>query len=253
MKWEQAETKEYHIIRPDERISNKEFTDRILKYYFGEERGLEWFKEHGFITWEKRPEECYWRYFVDARIPIYFETVEQDKEEIRNRAEKIGMHINWDYYTPLLSYFPSIIYTELPPDSEYDLVAISPRDVLHTHRFSAENPWMDEMSSNNPYTYNIVMNMETAKKKGINDGDNICVEAPWGYKVTGRVKLIQAIHPQVMAIVGLGSFAKGRPIARCKGVNFNALLKGDYKHICPIVGSIEESVRVKVYKAEVAK
>jgi anaerobic selenocysteine-containing dehydrogenase len=109
------------------------------------------------------------------------------------------------------------------------------------------------MSSVDPYTYNIVMNMETAKKKGIKDGDTIYVEAPWGYKVPGRVKLVQAIHPQVMAIVRLGGWAKGRPIARGKGINFNALLKGDHKHICPIVGSIEESCRVKAYKAEVAK
>lgn len=255
MKWEQVKTKEYAIIRPDEKISNKEFTDRVLKYYFGEERGLDWFKEHGFITWEKKPEECYWRYFIDARIPIYFDTIERDKEEIRKRAEKIGIHMNWDYYTPLVSYFPSVIYTEVLPDSEYDLVAISPRDVLHTHATTAENPWVDEMSLVNPYTYNIVMNEETAEKKGIKDGDIICVEAPGGgeYKVTGRVKLTRLIHRQVLGIVRLGGWAKGRPIARGKGVNFNALLKGDHKHICPIVGSIEESARVKVYKVEAVK
>jgi len=250
MKWEQAEVEKYDIVSPDEKISTTEVTDRTLKYYFGEERGLDWFTEHGFITWKKRPEECYWRYFVDARIPIYYETHVRDREKIREKAEKIGIHMNWAHYSPLPSYFTSVIYTEVPPDSEYDLVAISPRDVLHTHRFSAENPWVDEMSSNNPYTYNIVMNMDTAKKKGIKDGDIICVENHWGDKVTGGVRLSQAVHPQVMGIVGLGGWAKGRPIARGKGVNFNELLRADHKHMCPITHALEIAVRVKAYKAK---
>ena len=55
MKWEQEEIKEYDIIRPDEKISNKEFTDRTLKYYFGEKKGLDWFKEHGFIELARIP------------------------------------------------------------------------------------------------------------------------------------------------------------------------------------------------------
>jgi anaerobic selenocysteine-containing dehydrogenase len=253
MKWEQTEVREYDIIKPDEKILTREFTDRILKYYFGEKRGLEWFMEHGFITWNKRPEECYWRYFIDARIPIYYETNERDKEKIREIAEKIGIHMNWDHYTPLPSYFPPVIYTELPPDSEFDLVAFSPHDVLHTHRYSAENPWVDEMSSINPYAYNIVMNGETAKNKGIKDGDAICVENHWGDKVTGRVKLTQAAHPQVMAIVGLGSWAKGMPVAQGKGVNFNELLRADHKHMCPILLAQEVAVRVKAYKVEAVK
>ena len=46
------------IMEPEERISNAELVDRILKYHFGKERGLEWFKDNGFMTWNKRPEEC---------------------------------------------------------------------------------------------------------------------------------------------------------------------------------------------------
>jgi len=67
------------------------------------------------------------------------------------------------------------------------------------------------------------------------------------------VKLAEAIHPQVIGMVGLGGWARGRPIARGKGVNYNQLLSIDAKHICPIVGAVEESVRVKAYKAEANK
>ena len=254
MKWEQTgaksnqKSKQFDIIKPEERIRTTEFTDRALQFYFGKERGLDWFIEHGFITWDKKPEECYWRYYVDARIPVYHETLVRDKEAIRERAEKIGMHMDWDQYTALFSYFPAQMYNDASPGSGFDLVAVSPRDVMHTHRFTAENPWVDEMSETNPYTFNIVMNAETGMKKGIKDGDVICLENFKGTKVTGRVKLSQLIHLQAVAVVGLGGWAEGRPIAKGKGINFNQLLPADHKHMDPICGAFEINVMVKAYK-----
>jgi anaerobic selenocysteine-containing dehydrogenase len=247
--WEQDNVKEekIDILSPDEKISAKEFTDRVLQFYFGEQKGLKWFEKNGFITWEKRAEEAYWRYLVDARVPMYFETVPRNKPKVKEICEKIGIHFNWDYFTPLISYFPSVIYTELPEDSEYDLLGVSYRDPLHTHRFFLQNPIIDEMSADNPYTFNIVMNKDTAKQKGIEDGDVIGLESHWGDKVEGRVKLSVLVHPRVLAVVGLGGWAKGRPIARNKGVNFNELLRADYKHMCPVVGSFEIVSRMKAY------
>ena len=236
------------IIDAGDRIPNPELVDRILKYHFGKERGLEWFRDNGFMTWDKKPEECYWRWFVDARVPIYYEGVEGDREDTRERAEKIGFNLNWDYFTGMTSYFPSIIHTELPADSEYDLFVVSPRDSLMTYRFTAHNPYIDQAASLNPFTYNIAMNVATAKEKGIRDGDTICLENRWGDKIVGRVKLTQFTHPKVVAAVGLGSWAKGNPISRGKGVNPNALIRGDQHHFCPISGSAEPSVRVKAYK-----
>jgi len=251
MKWEQVEAKpgqKCEIVGPDESITNFAFTDRALKFYFGQDKGISWFMEHGFMSWDKRPEECYWRYFVDARVPIYYEINEHDREAVRQRAEKIGMDMDWRQYTPLVSYFPSVIYTDAPEGSEYDLVAVSPRDSLHTQRFSAENPWIDELSQGNPYTYNVVMHAKTAKEKGIAEGDEVCVENFRGDKVNGRVHLSQLIHHQAVAMVGLGGWAKGRPIAKGKGVNFNNLLPADHKHIDPVCGAFEICVKVRAYK-----
>ncbi len=237
-----------HILEPEERISNAELVDRTLKYHFGKERGLEWFRDNGFITWDKRPEECYWRWFVDARVPMYFEEIEADKDEIRERAEKIGFHLEWEQYTGLTSYFPSIIYTELPPDSEYDLLVVSQRDPLMTQRFSAGNPYINEAAALNPYTLNITINAETASGKGIKEGDTICLENRWGDKVTGNVKLSQLIHPGVLAAVGLGSWGRQMAISRGKGINPNALLRHDQHHFCPVSGASEPTARVKIYK-----
>lgn len=251
-KREQSEQEGFRILKADERITTEELSDRVFRFYFGENHGLGWFKEHGYIAWEKKPEECYWRHFINARVPIYYEFLERDKEVIRRVGETIGIHLNWEYFTPLASYFPSVIYEEAGSNSEFDLIAISHRDILHTHRFSADNPWIDEMSFTNPYTYNIVINIETAKKRKLKEGDTIIVENQMGAKVTGKIKLAHAIHPKVIAMVTLGGWAKGRPIAKGKGINFNQLLIGNQNYVCPITGVVEGAVKVKVTKLEEA-
>jgi molybdopterin-containing oxidoreductase family molybdopterin binding subunit len=112
-----------------------------------------------------------------------------------------------------------------------------------------EQPWLDEASQMNPYTYNITMNIDTAKKKGVNDGDTIEVETYKGRRVSGRVKLLQGQHPLTVGIAATaGHWAKGQPIARGKGSSFDYLLPIDFDHVDPICGNIETAVRVKVRK-----
>ncbi len=235
------------IIQPEERISNKEFCNRTVKYLFGPEHDLDWFKEHGGLKWKKRPEEAYWRPFIKARAPIYFEFLEHDREPVKEMGEKLGIHMDWEQYTPLLSYFPPVIYKE--GGAEHDLIAFSYRDILHAGNVTAEIPWIDEISQMNPYTYNISMNTETAKKKGLKEGDTIYVENTRGMKASGKLKLMKGMHPQVVGMVGsLGGWARGQPVARGKGAFFNDLVILDHKHICPVCGSLETAIRVKVYK-----
>jgi molybdopterin-containing oxidoreductase family molybdopterin binding subunit len=107
------------------------------------------------------------------------------------------------------------------------------------------------MSRNNPFSYHICLHPEGAGKKGIRDGDTICVENIRGSKMVGTAKLMTGMHPQaVAAITGGGGWARGRPIARGKGVMYNNLLMNDMEHKCPVTLSIETAVRVKVYKVE---
>jgi len=114
-----------------------------------------------------------------------------------------------------------------------------------------EMPWLDEVSRQNPYTYNITMNVATAEKKGLKDGDLICLESPYGRKVTGSLKTMQGMHPKCIAIAACsGGWAKGAPIAYGKGTNFNILLESDFKHACPVCWSQETAQMVKVYKTD---
>jgi anaerobic selenocysteine-containing dehydrogenase len=223
--------------------------DRAFKFYFGEKHGLDYISEHGTIHWDKKVKEAYWRWYVDVRIPIYMEHIAELKEEIMKNAEITGMELEWEQFTPLISYFPAQVARE--ETDEFDLYSFSYRDILHNGTYTMEMPWLDEVSQLNPYTYNITMNEDTAKKKGLKDGDLICLESSYGRKTTGTLKTMQGQHPKTIAISACsGAWAKGAPIAYGKGTNFNILLESDAKHACPVCWSQETATMVKVYKID---
>lgn len=93
------------------------------------------------------------------------------------------------------------------------------------------------------------MNSDTAKKKRIKDGDVISIESDAGRKVTGVLKTMEGQHPQTVAIAACsGHWAKGLPIAKGKGTNFDILLELDWKHIDPLSLNMETCTRARVYK-----
>ena len=240
-------------LKPTDRPTVAEIGNRVVKSMFGPEHDWDWFKKHGFIRWPKRVEEAYWMWFHDLRIPvIYMEFLVHMGEAVEKINEETGLNIELAQYTPLISWFPCT--THKLDDLEHDLYCYSYRDILHSASSTQELPWLDEASRMNPYTYNITMNATTGKKKGLKDGDMIEVESYQGRKVTGTVKLMEGHHPLTVGIAGTtGHWAKGQPIARGKGTNFDNLLPIDFEHMDPICKTIETAVRVSVRKIEKQK
>jgi len=237
------------IVKPGEDISYKELMDRVLKYYFGSEKGLDYVMEHGSVSWPKQVKEAYWRWFLDARVPIYQEHLAELKPKIMEHAKVAGIDLDWEQFTPLISYFAPQVAKD--GDSQYDLYCFSYRDILHTGSATMEIPWLDEVSRINPYTYNVTMNIATAKDMGLKDGDLICIESKQGRRISGNLKTLQGQHPQTIAIAACsGGWARGQPVAYGKGTNFNILLESDFAHVCPVCFNQETAVRVKVYKTD---
>jgi anaerobic selenocysteine-containing dehydrogenase len=231
-----------------EKIGWHELGDRVLKRWFGSDHDLSWFLANGFIRWPKKVEEAYWRWFVDARVPLYLEWIIDLGGKIRGLAEGVGIRADWEQYTPYISWFPTPVHQK-DGDSEYDLYCFSYRDVMHTGSMTNELPWVDEASEMNPYTYRITMNAETAGKKGLKDGDEVWLETPEGRKQKGRLKLMEGQHPRTIAIAACsGHWARGLPVAKGKGTNFDDLLPIDLAHTDPVSGNLETCVRVKVYR-----
>ncbi len=236
-------------FKPEEKITWEQTGDKALKHYFGPEHGLEWFKKHGFISWPKRAEEAYWRCFSDVRVPLYIEFMVDLKDKIRTIAEPLGIRANWNQYTPFINWFSCAPHRV--KDSEYDLYCFSYRDILHTASASMEQPWLDEASRMSPFTYSISISAARAAQKGLKDGDPVEIESAYGHRVKGVLKLRQGQHPQTLGIAGTaGHWAKGQPIAKGKGTNFNFLMEATFEECDPITLNLETCVRVKIRKVE---
>ena len=240
--------KEYWPADLDRQLTAAELGDAFVKSQFGPERDWKWFKERGFIRWPKRVEEAYWMWFLDLRIPVvYMEWLAHMKPFVEDFNRKTGLFLDPQQYTPLISWYPATIHQVKDP--QYDLYVFSYRDVLHAGSQTMEQPWLDEASRMNPWTYHITMNADTGKKKGLKDGDLVELETYLGRKEKGIIKLVQGHHPLTVGIAATaGHFARGMPIAMGKGANFDSILPLRWECTDPVSGNMECSVRVKVTK-----
>jgi len=237
-------------FEPNGNYSWEEICDRLLKDRFGPEHGLEWFKEHGILTWPKKVEEVYWRPFLNVRVPIYFEHYIKIGELGRKISEQFGVPdvIDWSRYKGLPDWYPCPSHEEKSP--EFDLYGFYWRPSVHANSMTMENPWLDEVAIKDPYVYTIQINAETARKKGLKDGDLVWLENPKGRRVKGHVKLTEGIHPEHIGIGACaGHWTPHQPIARGKGVFFNDLIEIDQEHTDPLTLNQDICVRVKIYKA----
>jgi len=238
--------KDEHALKPDRRYPASEIVDRTVRSWFGEERNLDWFREHGFITLPRSVQESYHGPFLEARLPIYLEHFLDRGRELKNVLDKLGLEWDLSDYKPLSEFMPCPSYNALQ-DGDYDLIAVHYKFPYVYGSYGNENPWIDEICERTN-AYNILLNESVGKAKGIRDGDTVWLESPVR-KVKATVKLTQCIHPEAVGIGGhFGHWSAGMPVARGKGINFNSLLPTDIDHIDMISSALDHCVQVKVYK-----
>lgn len=168
-------------------------------------------------------------------------------KKITNISKELGIEVDWKQYTALPEWFPCPPH--LVDDPQYDLYCFAFRDPLHVNSCTMEQPWLDEASKMNPYTYHITMSADMAQQKKLKEGDVVELESDKGNKVQGILQLRKGQHPQTITIMGTaGHWASGLPIARGKGVNFNSLMELRWGECDPISFSFETCVKVKVTK-----
>ena len=233
----------------DKKYTYAEICDAELKTNFGPARDLDWFREHGVIKWPKTPEEVYWRAFTDVRVPIYWEWMPELREKIAAIAEPRGVTIAEEYYQPMPDWLPC--GSHLCKTAGFDFYAFYYRDPLHTNSFTLENAWLDEAAQTDPYSYAIAINSDVGRAKGIVDGTVVEVETETGRKVTGRVRLTEAIHPEGLGIAACaGHWSDGMPVAKGKGVLFNEFLELDRDHASPVNLNLDLCIKVRVTAAQ---
>ncbi len=241
--------KEPYKLEKGKKYTREELADIWLKAVAGPEHGLAWFQEHGCLTRTRTVDECYPLPVIKQRIPIYYEHLLQAGDFLEKVRKTPG--VPWDVsdydYQPLPDWKPCPAFE--PPGTGHDLFVVNYTIPFHQYSVTPENPWLNEISERHPYVYKIMVNTETAHRLGIRDGDTICVETVAGRKVTGTAKVTECVHPEVVAIGGVfGAWARGKPIARGKGVHFNSLLALDWEHVDMLSVSADACERVKVYR-----
>ncbi|MBI2917766.1 MAG: molybdopterin-dependent oxidoreductase [Chloroflexi bacterium] len=234
----------------EEKYAWPDICDRVFKNFYGPEHGLEWFSEHGVLSWPKKLEEVYARPFLKYRVPVYLEWFPDLGRKTQALLDKLGV-----------KDIPTAGYEGLPgwkpcgaleaKNASHDLQAIYYRVAWHQFSSTFENPWLGEVSSVDHWADCITINRATAERKGIKDGDRIWVESVRGDRVRGRAKLSNGVHPEVVAIANNGGhWSKHMPLARGKGVFFEALLPLDWENTDPVVTVLDCDAAVRIYKAK---
>ena len=228
-----------------------EIVDRKCKFYTNSAYDLEWFKKNHVLVRTVSVEEEYDIYFgmkaKKVRYPVpYMEVVKRSGDELNRNLAKRG--IDWwptDEYTALPTYFLPVL-DEVPP--EYDFYVVNCRVAPVSWGANVGLPWVNEISAQLKGVGDVLMNVTTAKNRGIKDGDIIRIESPAG-KVQQRVKLCQGIRPDCLLISGqFGQWAM--PVAKETGrATISTLVSISTSWTDKMIGNQQSLVvKAKVYK-----
>ncbi|MBN2060832.1 MAG: molybdopterin-dependent oxidoreductase, partial [Deltaproteobacteria bacterium] len=243
----------------DKRYTIEEMIDRRVRQMFGDENDYERLLNQGamyrFDTQGKHGHNYYYWPENRTRHPIYFERLKKSGDKLRKNLSAHHVRIPaWKDQEECLHFYQAIPFWITPPEMrsspEYDMYACNWKSSLMRHGTgdTQQNPWLAEIRDEDPYELYIWVNTGTAKRKGLDDGDEVCVESRHG-RVKGRIKCTQLIHPEVIGIPGCygSGTSMMSPEAR-KGTHYNRLLSGEEEtNIDPISGSITISPKVKIY------
>lgn len=245
------------------KYSTEQIAERVLEG--GTNVKMNEYKEKGFIRYPKKVEEAYHFAFKENRyrVPVYCEFLIDAGKDVKEVTEKLGLTWNTFQFTPLPTWFPTIDYHEKPEGEykEHDLYAVNYKVPTHTFASTIDDVCLAELGEYHPEHYAIKINAETAKRKGLKDGDTVWVESNAGWvdsegkkrppgKIKGKLKVVEGIHPECVGTAGnFGHWAKGETVGKGKGVHHNTLVPYDLKRIDPLSAALDNVIAVRIYKA----
>jgi anaerobic selenocysteine-containing dehydrogenase len=251
---------EPYTLDLDKRYSTSEILDRVLRSKFKVENGLDYFKDAGIYDRPRSAAESYNYYYYPmgtTRHPFYFEHLLRTGETLRENLSSRGISIPgqdmddvWRFYQPIPRWVGR-------PDEEapakYDLLAFNWSTPQFRMKSSDQtgNPLLNEVVDHtDPYQLVVLMNEATARSRSLRDGERVVVEAYWGGKTDGILRLTNLVHPDGVGIPGIHGFRSmhGSPL-NMRGPNFNALLNSAEGSFDPLHGGIDRTPRVRVYRA----
>jgi phenylacetyl-CoA:acceptor oxidoreductase len=254
-----------YSLEPDVAYGVEEIWDRVAKAAShdlskGEEiHDLAWFKENGYMLREFAQREWYLYPYMKERgirfeLP-YQERIKRHGVQLANRLHEVGVEW-WDGqledYDPLPKYesFPDIWTNYVremgkEPD-DYPFWALTARSMQYAWGANVGIPLIYEVAENVAGHSGIIMNMQSAQKMGINQGDPVVIESATGI-THGNAVLRHGIRPDTVLMIGqfdhwATPFAKDLNLPSLNSVTDIALSLTDG------TGSGSDIVRVKISK-----
>lgn len=249
-----------YALDPNTRYSIGEIYDRAMRSAHGDDRGLEWFKENGFLDLSEgvSEKEVYADYFFHdkVRYQFYFHTQKESGASLLPQIEAVPHDFLKTSVDELAKYYEgTLVWRETnvqKEDPEHDLFAFNykiPQGILRIG-FLDQNPWIGDWNERfNPFYNSITVHPSVAREKGLSEGDIVCIESAWG-KTKGKLHVTELLHPKAVGVPG----ATGRQVKTLGAhladrVHWNRLTEGLPGSMSLVTGAVENTVRVKIYKA----
>lgn len=247
-----------NALDPNTVYTMDEIWDRELRENMN--TSLDEFHKKGYEMMIDLPHDQYYNInFVpeNTRFQFYFGTQKQAFDILRDNVEKSGREFpGWtmdqlaQHYAPVPQW---IDYLPLYKDDEYDCMLFNWKMLTSMFRFEAadQNAWLTDYSEKTMPDYKkVCINPIKAEELGIKEGDKVVVESATD-SITGTAHVTGLVQKSAIGVGGaMGRMLRGALGKNAdEGIYYNRLLDATMGKFDPVMGAVENTVRVKVYKA----
>ncbi len=236
------------MLEPKVKYTDKEIARRKGLLWNGKD--LDWYVEHGHSVTDRRNDKWY-RPWEGLRLHFYIEDMLVQRDQLRAKMDAANVPFRhewaWDDYSPLPTARLDPVHYEAP---EFDLYGMFYKDIQLNFGESLSNPWINDIVYRDPVHIALMLNPQTAAKKGLKPLDIVKVESPYG-RIYGRIGVSEGWQPDTLGVSNALSRAKGKfGSVKHAGGHFNDLLPYDLKNTDGVTGQPETVCKVKITKLE---
>ena len=256
-----AKINEIEGLDPHKKYSVEEYYDLYIKSGQGDEWDFNKVAEKGSLMEPPKEEHLTYAYYylkqTGARLPLYNMPLKRYGEKQLDGCSKAGIdhpagsEFIKEFFQPIPHWFSTPDMPGNKEDFDLNVVGWRKAQFLHDTNDLSGTPVLQEVAHTDPYYGKVVLNTETARVKGLKDGDMVYVENQLGVRTgPAPIKTTQILHPQALGIVA-GRNRRGyglNPVSET-GLSWNRLVRQDWKAIDPFTGALEISPLVRIIKA----
>ena len=247
-------------LNPKEPYTYADVCERKLKTQFGGDGwdaveecavvGYELPDVKSSYIWHWHPENAY-------RIPVYFSYNARSARMLRDLLAENNVEFpHADVDDVLRQYSGAPLFFEfegMHPTEEFPFKVLQFKTHFQVNDSSglSYNQWLHDVERRfDPHLKKVLLAPARAAELGLAEGDEVVIESMYGGKTSGVLHLSEMIHPTTLAVSGKwGAKGAGLIDFAHEGPHYNSLLNDDERDIGFMMGNLNNSVAVKVYKA----